>query len=75
MNDIPLVWARVEILCDDIDIKKDPYGKAFIIMWIEMVKENCRELNYDAAEAGVKQTISWNSESLIITTAGFNTEC
>ena len=40
-----------------------------------MVKENCRELNYDAAEAGVKQTITWNSESLIITTAGFNTEC
>ena len=41
-------------------------------MWIEMVKENCRELNYDAAEAGVKQTITWNSESLLITTSGFN---
>ena len=40
-----------------------------------MVKENCRELNYDAAEAGVKQTISWNSESLLITTMGFNERC
>ena len=50
----------------------DQFGKAFIIMWIEMVKENCRELNYDAGEAGVKQTITWNSESLIITTTGFN---
>ena len=41
-------------------------------MWIEMVKENCRELNYNASEAGVKQTIKWNEESLIITTQGYN---
>ena len=37
-----------------------------------MIKENCRETNYNAAEAGVKQKIEWNSESLIITTTGFN---
>ena len=52
--DQPFVWSRVEILCSDIDIKKDLYGKAFIILWIEMIKENCRETNYNASEAGVK---------------------
>ena len=62
----------MEIICNDINIKEECYGKAFVVMWIEMVKENCRELNYDASEAGVKQTIKWNEESLIITTQGYN---
>ena len=52
--DQPIVWSRVEILCSDIDIKKDQYGKAFVILWIEMIKENCRETNYNASEAGVR---------------------
>ena len=62
----------MEIICNDINIKEEDFGKAFIVMWIEMVKENCRELNYNASEAGVKQTIRWNEESLIITTQGYN---
>ena len=66
------MWSRVEIICNDINIKEEDFGKAFIVMWIEMVKENCRELNYNASEAGVKQTIKWNEESLIITTQGYN---
>ena len=56
-HDQPYVWSRVEILCSDIDIMKDNFGKAFIIMWIEMFKERTRELNYMAKEAGVKFTI------------------
>ena len=66
------MWSRVEIICNDININEEYFGKAFIVMWIEMVKENCRELNYNASEAGVKQTIKWNEESLIITTQGYN---
>ena len=62
----------MEIICNDINIKEEEFGKAFIVMWIEMVKESCRELNYNASEAGVKQTIKWNEESLIITTQGYN---
>ena len=33
-------------------------------MWIEMFKEQTRELNYSAQEAGVKLDIRWTSESL-----------
>ena len=56
-HDQPYVWSCVEILCSDIDIMKDNFGKAFIIMWIEMFKERTRELNYMAKEGGVKFTI------------------
>ena len=71
-HDQPYVWSRVELLCNDIDIWKDKLGKAFIMMWIEMFKEHTRELNYMAKEAGVKFTIKWTSESLIITVYGYN---
>ena len=37
-----------------------------------MFKEHTRELNYMAKEAGVKFTIQWTSESLIISVYGYN---
>ena len=51
---------------------KDNFGKAFIIMWIEMFKERTRELNYMAKEAGVKFTIQWTTESLLLSVYGYN---
>ena len=71
-HDQPYVWSRVEILCSDIDIMKDNFGKAFIVMWIEMFKERTRELNYMAKEAGVKFTIQWTTESLLLSVYGYN---
>ena len=51
-------------------------GKALDILWIEIIKENCLEMNYKAVEASVEQKIRWNSESLFfITTTGFNDVC
>ena len=38
--------------------------KAFIVMWLRMLDEEVRELNYMAAEAGISFNSTWNAENI-----------
>ena len=37
--DQPYVWAKVQLLSNDIGFPENTAAKTFIVMWIEMFKE------------------------------------
>ena len=39
-------------------------AKAFIVMWIEMFKEECRELNYTAEMASIEFKSNWTGDAV-----------
>ena len=46
--DQPYVWAKVSLLCNDVNFPENRALKAFIVMWLKMLDEEVRELNYMA---------------------------
>ena len=46
--DQPHVWAMVSLICNDINFPENKTVKAFIVMWLKMLNEAFRELNYMA---------------------------
>lgn len=46
--DQPYVWAKVQLISTDAGFPENRAAKTFIVAWIEMFKEQCRELNYTA---------------------------
>ena len=46
--DQPYVWAKVSLLCNDANFPENKEMKPFISMWLKMVDEEIRELNYTA---------------------------
>ena len=62
--DQPYVWAKVSLLCNDVCFPENKAVKVFISMWLKMLDEEVRELNYMAAVAGINFNSTWNAENI-----------
>ena len=62
--DQPYVWAKVTLLSNDLAFPANRASKTFIVMWLEMFNEECRELNYTATQAGVAFKSNWSGEAV-----------
>ena len=70
--DQPYVWAKVHILCNDLGWPANKSLRGFIVMWLEMLKEEIRELNYTAEQAGIVFNSTWNGENVGFTFSSYN---
>jgi len=70
--DQPLVELRCKINTNDCDFPNTTESLLFSMMWVNMLNENHRELNYMASLAGIKSGISVAPDHLLFTLSSYN---